>query len=186
MKQRNFLIGMLAMILALSIAPGVMAKNKGSKKNKGKSKQMEMLRELELTDKQKEEIRDLTKKSFVEIGKLRLKEKRLRKELELLVTADKWNETQVNSKIDQLTAIKGQMMKKKIKFSREIRKLLTPEQQVIWDLSGAGTGKGLAKRLHKRLEDRGRRSNKGGRGYGMGNPGGPGDTMPPMESPSTY
>jgi hypothetical protein len=58
----------------------------------------------------------------------------------------------INSTIDEIAALRGQMMKLHMANRQEIRKLLTDKQRVIFDTKGHLGFDGHHKKMHKRME----------------------------------
>ncbi len=96
-----------------------------------------------LTDEQTAKIKEIKLSAKKEILPLKneLGEKKAR--LKTLSTADKVNMNEINGVIDDITSLKGRMMKIKMKKHQDIRALLTDEQRVMFD-----THKGR-KKAHK-------------------------------------
>lgn len=72
-------------------------------------------------------------------------------ELALLVVSDKPDTAAINRKIDDILAIKKEMMRKKYSHKVEMRGILTPEQRVSFDMhvvsgSGGKDGRGHGKK----------------------------------------
>ena len=55
-------------------------------------------------------------------------------ELNQLVVSDKPNTQAINKKIDEVTALKGELMKKRYAHIAEMRTVLTPEQLISFDM----------------------------------------------------
>ena len=143
-------------IIALPLSAMADKKGKGGKFWKG------------LTDKQRSEIMSLklnyTKKKLL----IKAKMKQAKIEMATLMTSDSPNRSAINKKIDALLALKKQALGAKVDFKLAVRKLLTKEQQVGFDMK-------LLKHMAKGKKgcNRGRGYHRGGgyhhgRGYGMG------------------
>jgi Spy/CpxP family protein refolding chaperone len=96
---------------------------------------------------------ELTKEQQTKIGELRvtlqkdclglrnqIAEKRAH--LKTISTADQPDMAAINKTIDEIYALRGEIAKKKAAFTQEIRKLLTPEQRLQFDLNHDKRGKG--------------------------------------------
>jgi Spy/CpxP family protein refolding chaperone len=112
---------------------------------------------LNLSPDQKSKMKELRTQMNKETIQLRnqIREKHAR--LLTLEMADKADLTAINTAIDEIQALKTKMMKLQAAHKQEIRKLLTPEQRVEFDLRGDHKGKG---RPHK--------GKKHGHGHGPG------------------
>ncbi len=98
---------------------------------------------LELTADQQTKIEALhlsLQKELLPI-KNQLKEKKAH--LNTLMTAEKADMTAINTTIDEIGAFKVQIMKKEAAHKQEIRKLLTDEQRIKFDLKHQGEGRGM-------------------------------------------
>lgn len=86
-----------------------------------------------LTDEQASKIKEIRLSAKKEILPLKneLGEKKAR--LKTLSTADKVNMSEINGVIDDITSLKGRMMKIKMKKHQDVRALLTDEQRVMYD-----------------------------------------------------
>jgi Spy/CpxP family protein refolding chaperone len=82
---------------------------------------------------------------------IKAKIKNLKVELAMLVTTDKPDTNAINKKIDELTKLKNDKMREKYKYIIAKRKVLTAEQQVLFDTrviqkAMHGKGKGDCRR----------------------------------------
>lgn len=87
-----------------------------------------------LTDKQRSKIRALKLGYMKTKYPLKAKKKALKTDLALMVMADKSDSKAMDKKIDALLAIKKQMMKLKYMYKISVRKELTAEQRVLFDI----------------------------------------------------
>ena len=87
----------------------------------------------DLTDEQQEQIKAMRVEHMKEMQSLRnaFGEKKAR--LRTLTTKSKVNMTEVNRVIDEVGALRTQMMKQKAAHHQSIRELLTDEQRVFFD-----------------------------------------------------
>jgi Spy/CpxP family protein refolding chaperone len=96
---------------------------------------------------------ELTKEQQTKIGELRvvlqkdclglknqIAEKRAH--LKTISTVDQPDMVAINKTIDEIYALRAEITKKKAAFEQEIRKLLTPEQRLQFDLNHEKRGKG--------------------------------------------
>ncbi|MGD9486392.1 MAG: Spy/CpxP family protein refolding chaperone [Calditrichaceae bacterium] len=100
---------------------------------------------LDLTDEQQAKITDLRLQMEKEVLPLRNEMDKLRGELRLEMTAEKFNEGKVKKISGEMSTIREKMQLKRLNHQRAVRSLLTPEQQKQFDLqllSGNGKGHG--------------------------------------------
>ena len=88
---------------------------------------------LGLSDEQKNQIADLRLKLQKEILPLRAEIQSKMAELKILQTEANANLKKIDGKIDEISKIKARIQKARIRHRLEVRKLLTPEQQKIFD-----------------------------------------------------
>lgn len=86
-----------------------------------------------LTDEQRAALAKLKLDHMKVTAPIKAKMKNLKVELAMLVTTDKPDTNTINKKIDELTKLKNDKMKEKYKYIVAKRKVLTPEQQVLFD-----------------------------------------------------
>ena len=79
------------------------------------------------------ELRTQLKKEILPL-KNQLGEKKAR--MQTLETADKADMQAINALIDEIQSLQGKIMKMHASHRQEIRKMLTPEQRVDFDLKG--------------------------------------------------
>jgi Spy/CpxP family protein refolding chaperone len=96
---------------------------------------------LNLTDEQKEKMEKLKADFQKEADAIRLNMDVLNAEFRKLMGADTPSEKEINAKIDQITALKGKMMKASSKHKIQMRNLLTDEQKAIFDSMHSKHGK---------------------------------------------
>ena len=87
-----------------------------------------------LNDKQKAKIDKMHLELKKNLALLKPKSDLARAELNQLVISDKPDTAALNKKIDEITALKGELMKKRYAHMAEMRSVLTPEQQVSFDM----------------------------------------------------
>lgn len=87
----------------------------------------------DLTDDQKEKIKAIDLKSMSELTPLRnlVKEKTAR--LQTVLTTQPFNEKEAFQLADEIGKIRGSMLKTGIRHDQELRKILTPDQQILFD-----------------------------------------------------
>lgn len=89
---------------------------------------------LDLSDTQKEEIGKLRMKNQKNSLQHRNAVNEKRAKLQTLKSADNFDQKAINNLIDDMTEMKAEHMKESIAHQREVRALLTEEQQMIFDL----------------------------------------------------
>ena len=87
-----------------------------------------------LTEAQEKQLGKLKLDFKKKVLPLKARIKQAKIELALLVTADKPNQDSINKKIDELLKLKGEKMRLKASHRIEVRKILTEEQRVKFDL----------------------------------------------------
>jgi Spy/CpxP family protein refolding chaperone len=98
----------------------------------------------DLTDAQKTSLDKLRASHQKEMLQFRNEMGELKAKLQTLRTAESPNMTEINATVDKITALKNKQMKSKESHTQEVRKVLTPEQRVQFDLhQGKGKGKGM-------------------------------------------
>lgn len=87
-----------------------------------------------LTEDQEKQLGKLKLEFKKKVLPLKAKIKQAKIELALLVTSDKPNQDSINKKIDELLKLKGEKMRLKSSHKMAVRKILTDEQRVKFDL----------------------------------------------------
>ena len=104
-----------------------------------------------LSDEQRAKLAKLKLGHIQVMAPLKVKIKGVKVELAMLVTADKPDMNAINKKVDELTSVKNEKMKKKYEYIAAKRKILNAEQQVLFDLhvmKKAMHGKGKGRCRH--------------------------------------
>jgi Spy/CpxP family protein refolding chaperone len=99
---------------------------------------------LNLTPDQFSKIMDLRQEFFSKTRGLRLDIAHHWEELQMLMHSKSPNQAKINEAVDKGSQLRMQLTIDEIKLAQEIRKLLTPQQQAIWDYSGGRMGMGCA------------------------------------------
>jgi len=87
-----------------------------------------------LTDEQRTALAKL-KLDYMKVkAPIKAKIKSIKVDLAMMVTTDKPDMNAINKKIDELTKLKSDKMKEKYKYIAAKRKVLTAEQQVLFDM----------------------------------------------------
>ena len=117
------------------------------------NKKQGMCDDLKLTEKQDVQMMDLRLEHQKQILPLRTELQGKMAELKLLRIEENPNLKKIDSKIDEISKLRSKVQKTNVRHQLEVRKLLTPEQQKIFDsraLSGQGHrahGKGFHGRM---------------------------------------
>ncbi len=132
-------------LLAIAITIGSVL-NVSGQQQEGKSRADKQPREMkrtnrsdgfvfrqELDDKQREEIRKIRTGQMKERTQTHnlLKEKRAK--LEVLQTADKVDQKEINKTIDEIASIQAQRMKAEAANRQKVRSMLSEEQRILFD-----------------------------------------------------
>jgi len=122
--------------------------------------QGQMCANLNLSDEQTKSIEKLRVTHQKEMLQHRNEMAELKAKLTTLRSADKADMNAINSTIDKISILKTQQMKQKEAHIQDVRKLLTDEQRVQFDLHQGKKGKGNGK------GNGNCQGNGGGKGYG--------------------
>jgi Spy/CpxP family protein refolding chaperone len=149
------LAGLLLPLLLLSFTTGSMAADRehashhrmGHDKSMGKAMHEPMHHEGKgghlfgdnwkqtLSDKQKTQIDKMHLELKKDLALLKPKSDLAKAELNQLIISNKPNTQAINKKINEITALKGELMKKRYAHIVEMRSVLTSEQRVSFDMS---------------------------------------------------
>ncbi len=99
----------------------------------------------DLTDDQKKKINNLQKNHLKEVNQTKALLNEKQAHLRTLQLADKPDNAAINKTIDEITALRNDMMKKHEAYRQAVRSLLTDNQKVVFDARGccskqSGTG----------------------------------------------
>lgn len=158
MKTKNNNARILTVtILSLILSTSVFAQRNGNKFYCNR----QMLPDL--TEEQTEKISELRSNHMAEMTKVKAELKILKAELDQLAIAEQADMKKINSKIDEISALKSKMTKSHYKHRQDVRSLLTEEQRVIFD---AKTGKRFGPG-HGHRKGHGKHGNGHGPHFGM-------------------
>lgn len=87
----------------------------------------------DISEEQQAGIEKLRTEHMKQMTTLKAEARILKAELEQLAIADEADMKKINSKIDELTIVKGNMNKAKHLHRQNVRKLLTEEQRAVFD-----------------------------------------------------
>jgi len=108
-----------------------------------------------LTDDQKKKIHDLKTPFSKEVLPLSNQLSEKRAHLKTLETAEKTDLNAINSTIDEISQLQAQLMKKRAAHTQSIRKLLTDDQRIAFDMKSS-SGQGFPQN-HRTRNHHGRR-----------------------------
>lgn len=132
-KSRHITLLVVAMLLvtgsALAQPPG-----QGSKHGEGKCPRDRRMMIPDLTEAQKEQMKELRVELMKAVQPLRNQMGEMKARLRTLSTSDKVNMTEINRVIDDIGKMRTQMMKLRVQHRQDVRKLLTEEQRVFFDV----------------------------------------------------
>lgn len=134
MKNRTILMGIITVFIftiALSAQPW-------RRPHQGKE-QMRGL--LDLSEEQQEKMTDMRLKMKKEILPLQSEIAQLRSHIRLELTAEKFDESKVSKLNEKVSQLHQQIQMKRILHRRQVRDILTPEQQKNYDLHLLSRGK---------------------------------------------
>lgn len=95
---------------------------------------MRMMRMLNLTQEQRDKMMDMRLQMAKDMLPLRTQMDNLRSDLKLALTADNFDQKKVDKTVDQISKVRSQMTLKMVQHMREVRNMLTPDQQKKFDL----------------------------------------------------
>lgn len=144
---------LLAVVFMMGISGTVLAQHEGGNCCKKSSTEQCKGDMLNLTAEQKTQIEKLKTAHMKEMIGLKNQLKEKKAHLRTVTTVDKVDMVEVNKTIDEIGVIKTEMMKKKEAHKQEVRKLLTEEQRLKFDMHhgccgddddhGMGCGNGM-------------------------------------------
>jgi Spy/CpxP family protein refolding chaperone len=111
-----------------------------------------LLADLDLTDDQKSQLRAIVRNGWEQSADERVQLEAIRQQIEASVTAGGFNEPEVRALVDSGTPIMASLMVDMIRGMSEMRAVLTPEQQQIFDTRRAEFEARRAERRARRAE----------------------------------
>jgi Spy/CpxP family protein refolding chaperone len=142
MKRLNLILVLLTTFLTFTMLSNLSAQpRKGFGARQNIQNHRMMAQGLNLTDEQESKIADLRLAFQKEILPYRTELQGKRAELRLLETEANPNLNRIDQTIEQAEKIRTKIQKARARHQLEIRKILTPEQQKLWDsrtLQGRG------------------------------------------------
>jgi len=152
MKNKSF----ASLLLILLLSTGLIVAQPYRGERRGNQQPMRM---LDLTEEQQTKISDMKLQLQKEIIPIQNKIHNLNSDLKMAMTAEKFDEAKVKKIIAQVSDLREEIQVKRMLHHREVRDLLTPEQQKKFDLYMLSKGNG---------------DKRAGRGLHRGRHGGPG------------
>ena len=144
--RKNILITLMSVLLLVALVP--LAISQPMRGFHGRMGTMEpgqrMFANLNLTDEQQSQILDMRLQHQKEMLPVRTELQGKMDELRLLKIDKNPNLRRIDGKIDEISKIRTKLQKARVRHQMEVRKILTTEQQKIFDskmLSGRGNGK---------------------------------------------
>ena len=147
---------LVTVIMIMIFVTGVFAQpfGKGNMMNK-RQKGDRFMNIPDLTDTQKTKLKKMRTAHMKEVIPLRNKMRELQAHKQTVSTSDNVNMTELNKTIDEIGALKTKMMKKQAAQRQAVRKILTEDQRVFFDMhSGNKHRKGKGMRRGKRMGHR--------------------------------
>lgn len=95
---------------------------------------MRMMRALNLTQQQKDQLMNMRLQMAKEMLPLRTQLNNLRSDLKLALTADNYDQRKIEKTVDQMTDVHKKITLSMIQHLRDVRGILTPDQQKKFDL----------------------------------------------------
>ncbi len=138
MKNKNLVIA----VLFIFLSAGIFAQ-KGNMMPQNKKAQGMFMNIPDLTDAQQTQLKEIRTAHMKEMLPLKNELKERNAHLQTLQTADKPNMNEIYAEIDKIGAIKTNMAKKHADFRQEVRKILTDDQRVYFDMH--------AEQMHKKM-----------------------------------
>ncbi len=131
MKKRVFVLLGAALVAAASI-PRTFAQEEKAVIRK-RVIERETMGIPDLTDAQKDQIKNLENAADKEALGIRTDTGVLEAELQKLLVSDGASQKDIDRKIDEISALRTRMAKLHAKLQRDIRSLLSPEQRIVFD-----------------------------------------------------
>lgn len=155
--KTKILLAFFIAVFSMSITGNLNAQNhKGTKQcsnSKGLNPHKCMGQMLPgITDEQKAKIKKIHLNLKKELMPLQNKMAEKKAHLKTLATAENVDANAVNTTIDEIAALKAQMMKKQMAAKQEMRKLLNEEQRLIFDSKFSMNGHGNCGNGHKKRQ----------------------------------
>ena len=128
MKTKSIIIIAVMIFVSSSIFA------QGPNGNKTGNKGDKFMNIPDLTDAQKEQIKDMRTKHMKEILPLKNDLKEKEAHLQTISTGDNVDLNKVNAAIDEISIIRTDIAKKRAAFRQDVRKILTDDQRVYFDM----------------------------------------------------
>lgn len=144
------------MIIAITVALScsLSAFGQKNKEEKGKAQteasapKSKGQRGMNLSDEQKQKMKDIHLKTSKEVLPLKNQLAEKKAHLKTLTTVEKPDMNEINKTIDEMSALRNQIMKKKVAAKMEVRSILNDEQRLMFDMKDGKHGKPM--KMHNR------------------------------------
>jgi len=151
MTMRNLKLRVITLVTIMAVPAMIWAQNDAKSGNnnrqRGECQQMrehrgpvDHMKALNLTDDQKQKIEKLQFDHQKKVLGLKNQLGEKRAKLRTLTTADTPDTKAINALVDEMGALKTQLMKERVNMQLSIRALLTDEQKLKFDMRGKGKG----------------------------------------------
>jgi Spy/CpxP family protein refolding chaperone len=121
----------VSLLVILIFSSGLIAAQPNRGEQRGRQQLMKM---LDLTEEQQAKIADMRLQLHKELIPLRDKIQNLNSDLKLAITEEEFDEAKVKKIISQVSDLREEIHLKMTLHQRDVRNLLTPEQQKKFDL----------------------------------------------------
>lgn len=140
MKTKNLTILAVLIFVSGSIFAQGNYRNQANMNGQGQRAKTGFMNIPDLTDAQKTKLTDMRAANMKEMLPLRNELKEKQAHLNTISTGDNVNMTDVNKTIGEIGAIKIDMAKKRASHRQEVRKILTDNQKVFFDMHAGQKG----------------------------------------------
>ena len=142
MRTNHFKLFILTLVFSGLFIASSMAQPPGKKGGPHPGMEEKILNKIpDITEQQIEQIKDLKTKHMKEVLPLRNQLQEKEAQLQTVSTGEKVNMDKVNKTIEEISAIKLSMAKKRAAHRQQIRQLLTEDQRVVFDSFSMKKGK---------------------------------------------
>jgi len=133
MRTKYFKVAIITLILTSLLVGVCLAQPPGKRGPRLEMGERFLERIPDLTDKQKEQIKDLKTAHLKEVLPLRNQVQEKQAHLKSISTGDNVDMDKVNNTIEEIGKLKLEMAKKRAAHKQEIRNILTEDQRVVFD-----------------------------------------------------
>ena len=134
MRTNYFKLFILTLIFSSLLIASSLAQPPGKRSGSHPGMEERILDRIpDITEKQKEQIKEIRTDHMKEVLPLRNQVREKEAHLQTISTGENVNLEKVNKTIEEISALKMNMAKKRAAHRQEIRKVLTEDQRVIFD-----------------------------------------------------